>query len=211
MNEVPVAGGRVAGRRVAGGRVAGSRPAGTAGAARNAAGAGRAAASEAPAIGYSFETFFELEHDRLFGALLLVTGNRHDAEELMQEAFTRLWPRWDLVQSLANPTGYLYRTAMNLLRMRMRRARTFVRLALPHRAHRDAFAEVDARADVASALARLTERQRAALVLTELLGMPADEAARILRVRPSTIRSLATQARAALRRVLESPTEEPLP
>src|SRR5436190_16449843 len=95
--------------------------------------------AEPPAIGYSFEAFFEVEHDRLFGALVLVTGNRHDAEELMQEAFTRLWARWDLVQSLANPTGYLYRTAMNLLRMRMRRARTLLRLALPHRVHRDAF------------------------------------------------------------------------
>jgi len=164
----------------------------------------------APAIAYSFEAFFELEHDRLFGALVLVTGNRHDAEELMQEAFMRLWARWDLVQSLANPTGYLYRTAMNLLRMRLRRARTLLRLAIPHRVHRDAFADVDARADVARALARLTERQRAALVLTELLGMPADEAGRVLRIRPSTVRSLATQARSALRRVLESPPEEPL-
>jgi RNA polymerase sigma factor (sigma-70 family) len=161
--------------------------------------------AKAPAIGYSFEAFFEVEHDRLFGALVLVTGNRHDAEELMQEAFTRLWARWDLVQSLANPTGYLYRTAMNLLRMRMRRARTLLRLALPHRVHRDAFADVEARADVARALATLTERQRAALVLTELMGMPADEAGRILRIRSSTVRSLATQARAALRRVLESP------
>ena len=109
-----------------------------------------------------------------------------------------------------SPTGYLYRTAMNLLRMRMRRARTLLRLAIPHRVHRDAFADVDARADVARALARLTERQRAALVLTELLGMPADEAGRVLRIRPSTVRSLATQARSALRRVLESPPEEPL-
>jgi RNA polymerase sigma-70 factor (ECF subfamily) len=166
----------------------------------------------APAVAYSFETFFEVEHDRLFGALVLVAGNRHDAEDLMQEAFTRLWARWDLVQSLANPTGYLYRTAMNLLRMRTRRARTLLRLALPHRFHRDAFADVDARTDVARALAGLTERQRAALVLTELLGMPADEAGRILRVRPSTVRSLATQARSALRRVLGSPAErEALP
>jgi RNA polymerase sigma-70 factor (ECF subfamily) len=164
--------------------------------------------AEPPAIAYSFEAFFELEHDRLFGALVLVTGNRHDAEELMQEAFMRLWARWDLVQSLANPTGYLYRTAMNLLRMRKRRARTLLRLALPHRAPRDGFADVEARADVVRALSRLTERQRAALVLTDLLGVPADEAARILRVRPSTVRSLATQARQALRRVMATPQEE---
>jgi RNA polymerase sigma factor (sigma-70 family) len=168
---------------------------------------GPAPGPDARAIASSFEAFFEVEHDRLFGALVLVTGNRHDAEELMQEAFLRLWARWDLVQSLANPTGYLYRTAMNLLRMRRRRARTLLRLAVPLRPHRDAFAGVDARADVTRALARLTERQRAALVLTELLGMPADEAARILRVRPSTVRSLATQARSALRKILPGAQE----
>jgi DNA-directed RNA polymerase specialized sigma24 family protein len=31
-----------------------------------------------------FDTFFEEEHERLFKALYFVTGNRHDAEELMQ-------------------------------------------------------------------------------------------------------------------------------
>jgi len=159
-------------------------------------------------VAYSFESFFEIEHERLFGALLVVTGNRSDAEELMQEAFTRLWARWDLVQSLANPTGYLYRTGMNLLRMRRRRARALVRRTLPGRAGRDAFEEVEVRADVRRALAGLAERQRAALVLTELLRFPADEAARILGVRPSTVRSLATQARAALRKALANPQDQ---
>ncbi len=70
------------------------------------------------ALSNSFEDFFEIEHDRLLGALYLVTGNKHDAEELMQEAFVRVWERWDLVQAFANPTGYLYRTAMNAFRMR---------------------------------------------------------------------------------------------
>ena len=41
-----------------------------------------------------FDTFFEEEHERLFKALYFVTGNRHDAEELMQDAFLRLWERW---------------------------------------------------------------------------------------------------------------------
>jgi RNA polymerase sigma factor (sigma-70 family) len=165
-------------------------------------------------VAYSFESFFEIEHERLFGALLVVTGNRSDAEELMQEAFTRLWARWDLVQSLANPTGYLYRTAMNLLRMRRRRARALVRRTLSrrtgHDGFEDAFDQVEVRADVRRALAGLAERQRAALVLTELLRFPSDEAARVLGVRPSTVRSLATQARSALRTALSTPPPQPL-
>jgi hypothetical protein len=42
-----------------------------------------------------FDEFFEEEHERLFKALYFVTGNRHDAEELMQDAFLSLWERWD--------------------------------------------------------------------------------------------------------------------
>ena len=44
-----------------------------------------------------FEVFFGSEHARLFGALCLVTGDRHEAEEIMQDAFLRLWERWDQV------------------------------------------------------------------------------------------------------------------
>jgi RNA polymerase sigma factor (sigma-70 family) len=63
----------------------------------------------------------------------------------------------------------------------------------------DPFAAADLRDELVRALARLSERQRMALVLTDLLDLPADQAADLLRVRTPTIRSLASQARAALR------------
>ena len=40
----------------------------------------------------------------------------------MQEAFVRIWERWDKVGRLEEPTGYLYRAAMNIVRSRYRRA-----------------------------------------------------------------------------------------
>ncbi|MGH2526141.1 MAG: sigma factor-like helix-turn-helix DNA-binding protein, partial [Actinomycetota bacterium] len=63
----------------------------------------------------------------------------------------------------------------------------------------DAFDSAEDRISVSRALARLTRKQRAALVLTELLGYPADDAGRMLGVRGSTVRSLSSTARAALR------------
>ncbi len=78
----------------------------------------------------NFEAFFDAEHAGLFGALCLVTGNRQEVEEIMQEAFLRLWERWDHVSIMENPTGFLYRTAMNVLRNRYRRAALAVRRAL---------------------------------------------------------------------------------
>jgi DNA-directed RNA polymerase specialized sigma24 family protein len=61
------------------------------------------------------------------------------------------------------------------------------------------FAEIDLREDVARMLRTLAPRQRAALVLLDMYGYGSDEAARIMHIRPSTVRALATQGRAVLR------------
>src|SRR5207249_2647958 len=75
----------------------------------------------------NFEAFFEAEHLRMFRALWLLTRSRHEAEELMQDAFLKVWERWDRVSGLSDPEGYLYRTAMNLFRSRLRRAAVALR------------------------------------------------------------------------------------
>jgi RNA polymerase sigma factor (sigma-70 family) len=146
-----------------------------------------------------FDEFFEDEHERLFKALYFVTGNRQDAEELMQDAFMKLWERWDQIDRIADPTGYLFRVALNGFRMRRRRAATALRRVTPVVDERDLFVEAEMRADVQRLLLGLTVRQRAALLLVDLLEYPSEQAARILRVRPSTVRALATQGRRALR------------
>lgn len=155
----------------------------------------------------SFESFFEAEHDRLLRALYLVTGNAEEAEELMQDAFVAVWERWDRVGAMDEPTGYLYRTAMNRFRSRLRRAARATRRVVGAAEGGDAFAAAEERDAVARALARLPERQRAAVVLTELLGYDSTEAGRILGVKDVTVRSLASQARAVLRTELEDRDE----
>jgi DNA-directed RNA polymerase specialized sigma24 family protein len=68
-----------------------------------------------------FEDFFEGERVRLFRALFAITGNRHEADDISQEAFLRLWERWDRVSAMDDPAGYLHQTAMNVFRDRRRR------------------------------------------------------------------------------------------
>lgn len=147
----------------------------------------------------SFDGFFEAEHERLFKALYFVTGSRQDAEELMQDAFLKLWERWDRIETIDDPTGYLFRVALNGFRMRHRRAAMAIRKPSPSAEHRDAFLDAEMRADVRQLLLGLTPRQRAALMLVDLLEYPSEQAASILGVRASTVRSLATQARQAVR------------
>ena len=146
-----------------------------------------------------FDTFFQEEHERLFKALYFVTGQRQDAEELMQDAFLRLWERWDQIERIEDPTGYLFRVALNGFRMRRRSAAIAVRRVLPTADVRDVFADAEMRADVRRLLLGLTPRQRAALLLVDLLGYPSEQAGSILGVRASTVRALASQGRRALR------------
>ena len=60
-----------------------------------------------------FATFFADEHRGLLKLLYFVTGNRADAADLMQDAFLKLWERWDQVERIDDPRAYLFRVALN--------------------------------------------------------------------------------------------------
>ena len=150
----------------------------------------------------SFEAFFDAERLRLLRALYLLTGNREEAEEVLQESFIAVWERWERVGSMDDPTGYLYRTAMNRYRSRLRRAGRAARRAIGQAHGRDGFADADERADVARALAGLSPRRREAIVLTELLGYSSVEAGRAMGVADATVRRLAQDGRDQLRQAL---------
>ena len=64
---------------------------------------------------------------------------------------------------------------------------------------RDPFEDVNIRDEVRRMLRSLPQRQRAALVLTEIFDYSSEQAAQILGIRPTTVRVLASQGRAALR------------
>lgn len=151
----------------------------------------------------SFEEFFEAESRAMFRRLCLVTGNRHDAEEVMQDAFLKVFERWDRVRQMEDPTGYLYRTAFNVFKRRSRRAAMALRRTFGVGETVDEFAAADARFMVEEGLSELSPRQRAAIVLTELLGFNSEAAGRVLGVRPVTVRALASQGRAVMKRTLE--------
>jgi RNA polymerase sigma-70 factor, ECF subfamily len=147
----------------------------------------------------SFEDLVVGEQQKLYGALCLLTRDRGEAEDLMQEAFLRVWERWDRVGALEDPTGYLYRTALNLYRKRLRRAKVALRRAVGAMPPRDGFQDVDERDEVVRALGRLTERQRTSVVLVDLFDYSSEEAGRTMGVSASTVRVLASQGRAAIR------------
>jgi RNA polymerase sigma factor (sigma-70 family) len=145
-----------------------------------------------------FEAFFADHHDPLFRALRLLTRNRLEAVEIMQDAFLALWPRWESVATGPDAVGYLYRTAMNLWRSRLRRAAVAVRKAVHQIPPDDEMAAVEQRDAVVRALGPLPPRQRAAVVLMDVLDLSSERAGEMLRVRPATVRVLAARGRARL-------------
>jgi RNA polymerase sigma-70 factor, ECF subfamily len=150
----------------------------------------------------SFDGFFEQERDPLYRALWLVTRNRFEAEELTQEAFVRLLERWDRVSVMDDPRAYLFRTAMNAFRTSYGRALLAAKRTMKVLPADDTITEIDERDAAVRALARLSPRQRAAVVLTDMLGFGSDEAARMLGIRASTLRMHASRAHAALKETM---------
>lgn len=147
----------------------------------------------------AFEEFFRAEQRRLHQALFAITGSRPEAEDIGQEAFLRLWERWDRVSEIEDPVGYLHRTAVNVFRDRSRRLLLAMKRAVGAAPRPDEYDAVEARSIAALILRQLPPRQRAAIVLTEGLGYSAEEAGELLGIKGSTVRALHFQARAALR------------
>jgi RNA polymerase sigma-70 factor (ECF subfamily) len=154
----------------------------------------------------SFQEFYETAFRRLFTALCLTIGNRHEAEEVAQEAFLRVFERWGHVGGLEDPTGYLFTVSMNVFRSRARRASLGFRRALflaP--AETDDLAAVETRDAVVRLLRGLDPKQRAAVLLTSILDYSAEEAGRMLGLRPSSVRSLTARARARMKHEVVDP------
>ena len=131
-----------------------------------------------------------------------------DAEDVVQESFTRLWVNakgW--TPTGGGVGGWLRRVATNLCLDRLRRPRTVGEELLVSHADDAPLADagLDAarrQAAVAAAVRALPDRQRAAIVLTYYEGVPNAEAAAILGLGIKAVESLLVRARQALTRAL---------
>jgi RNA polymerase sigma factor (sigma-70 family) len=134
-----------------------------------------------------------------------MTGDAAEAEDLAQEALLRLWdkaPRWRVGGS--GVAAWLTRVAMNLALDRLRRRRFASGEPVPERADEAPLADAGIEAEQAAAavregIAALSERQRAAIVLTYYEDVPNRTAAEMLEMNLKALESLLFRARAALR------------
>jgi len=146
-----------------------------------------------------FESFFREEYRRLCQALLLLTGDRFEAEEIAQEALTRVLERWDRVSAMESPSGYLFRTALNVQRNGLRRIAVRARRVVTERPTEDHGARVAAREDVRAALAAIPRGSREVLILVDWLDLNTGEAGEVLGLSANAVRVRLHRARSALR------------
>jgi RNA polymerase sigma-70 factor (ECF subfamily) len=141
--------------------------------------------------------FYEAAYPRLVGALTLASGSRADAEELVQEAFARLIPRWERIRDYDDPEAWVRTVAFRLSASRWRRAgvaaRSLVRLGPPAPVAEPGTARLDAE----RVLAALPPRHREVLVLHHALGLPVEQVAAELGVPVGTVKSRLSRARVA--------------
>jgi RNA polymerase sigma-70 factor (sigma-E family) len=158
-----------------------------------------------------FEDFAGDRADALLRYAYVLTGNPHDAADLVQEGLVRLRGSWSRVQRKHDPESYV-RTTMTRLHINTwrRRKREHLTGDLPERSgDDDPFARVDDDTDLWEQLSRLPRRQRAVLVLRYYEERTDAEIAEILGISRGTVRSQASRALDKLRSTVATIT--PLP
>jgi len=149
----------------------------------------------------SFEEFVGSRADVLMRYAYVLTGDPHDAADLLQEALVRVRAAWPGVVNKREPEGYV-RTAMARLHISAWRRRRRERLVSepPERAYDDAaLTRADGDDGLWRALAGLPRRQRAVLVLRYYESLSDSEIAEVLGVSRGTVRSQASRALDKLR------------
>jgi RNA polymerase sigma-70 factor (ECF subfamily) len=146
-----------------------------------------------------FDTLYATYYADLTVQLYAYFGDRHEAQDVVQEAFCRALARWGAVSRYDDPVAWVRRVAWNLAVSRWRRTRTALtflrrqRVVEPH---------VDGpgpeRIALVEALATLPDNQRRAMVLRYLADMTVADIADREGVAEGTVKSWLHRGRAAL-------------
>jgi RNA polymerase sigma-70 factor (sigma-E family) len=139
-------------------------------------------------------------HKRL---AFLLTGDLHEAEDLLQSAYAKVLPRWERVSSYDSPDAYVRRVMVNLRTSRRRRLRdrewTTDAVVEPRSTSPDLSSMVVESDALLAALGRLPARQRAAVVLRHWCDLSERETAAVMGCTPGTVKSTTSRGLTALR------------
>ncbi|MFI5523008.1 SigE family RNA polymerase sigma factor [Streptomyces platensis] len=159
-------------------------------------------ASEAAEAEAAFTAYVQERRASLYATAYHLTGDRYEAEDLLQSALFSTYRAWDRISDKAALGGYLRRTMTNLhiSAWRRRKLNEYPTEELPETAaDADAMRGTELRAVLWQALVRLPETQRTMLVLRYYEGRTDPEIADILNISVGTVKSSIWRALRRLR------------
>lgn len=163
-----------------------------------------------------FDDFVADGAESLLRTAHLITWDADEAEDLVQECLFKVARRWARVRRMDQPLAFARRVLINLAvdggeKRSRRRSELDADGDALERPASDVLAALDTREELLDALARLTPRQRAVLVLRYFNDLTETEVAAVLGCSPGTVKSNASRGLARLREALTpipNPTRE---
>ena len=158
----------------------------------------------------SFEEFAAARLAALLRYAVLLSGDREEARDIVQEVLARALVKWNRIGSVQDPYGYVRRMVTNEF-LSLRRRRRVWTVPLGPEAVEGASAprvpeQPEPDDDLWRLLMRLPRQQRAVIVLRYYESLSDLEIAEVLGCRTGTVRSNASRALAALRVEFDEPT-----
>ena len=148
-------------------------------------------------MGDGFEAWYERQHPVVLSSLTVIAGSVDLAREAADEAFARAYERWERVAEMESPGGWVYQTALNALRRRLRRSRKELEI-LGRVAEGGARVPDGWSVEVLDAVGGLPGRERTAVVLRYVADLSTAEIAQAMGIASGTVGSTLYAARRRL-------------
>jgi RNA polymerase sigma-70 factor (sigma-E family) len=162
----------------------------------------------------NFDRFVANNAASLLRTAYLITGDLHEAEDVVQEALIKTAKRWHRVSRMDQPGAYARRILVNTAldgatKRTRRRGELSAELPAPeHTSHNGHADGITVRDELVQALATLAPRQRAVLVLRYFLDLPEAEVASVLDCSLGTVKSTASRGLARLEEAMRPATTD---
>jgi len=151
-----------------------------------------------------FEEIFERYHNMVYGTAYRICGDRHDAEDIMQDTFVRVARALRKFRKDSKFSSWLYRITVNVARDQLKRKAKLHELK-EYDAERETASNLHSlnlSLDIIKALAMLSNEERIAVTLTVYEDLTHAEAAKILNCAETTVSWRVFVAKKKLRRYL---------